>query len=600
MPFFNKLKLIVRQLDYNLWLSICLIITGALLSFYYGSNLEKAMSFALNDQSVILRTLNDIEKFEIRIKNHFYLGDKNRENLNLEEIKNLRIEIDYLLKSLAEKEKYPRIKLLKRRWEKEVSTISEILNVIDKEHIDFRNLESFLYSFKELSQETLANNQETKSFEVVKLKLLRIFTISIITFAFFLILRKLVYFKLEADMMNIYFDETIKGLPRTKMFLNHRSMYSLKKKIDQQNENFLLLKDQCDDYLNIIKETFIVCRPDFTITKCSKEIRELVGWESFELENKKLSFLFERKEDFEDLELKYYQNGKKLFNIPLRCQTSTGVLVNVQGTFVDYYDKILHKNIILIILKDGTAEMKVEELTEKSKHLFHNSKMASLGEMSGSIAHEINNPLMIIKGSVSRLSKVLLREGNYSEPVEILLDRLNRMIERVSSIIYVMQSFGDSGDRTEKEFVLVKDLIVTLLELHAQKLRSKGIRIDFSLSNPDIQVKINKSDIDQALMNIFTNAVEGITQSGADSGNISLRVVFEKEQLYMLIRNDGAPIEKHLASKIFEPFFSSKDKGTGMGLAIAHTLCQRNEVDLRLDCLYPVTFRLEFYGATKV
>ncbi len=588
-------------MDVSLWFAFSLIALGGSLSFYYGHNLETVMSYAFNDQSVVLKTLNDIEKFDIRVRSHFYFSDRNRVKLNLEEIKNLEAEVGFLLKSLSEKGRYPEVKLLNKKWKGEVSLIVDALTTVEKENIDFNNLQDFLKSFKSLSQKILNNSKETKTVEIVKLKFLRMFTIFIIILAFLIILKKLLSFKIDLLKLSDYFHKRVRNEKVDRLLIKHRSIHDFKSLIDIQSENFLLQKEQCADIINAIEETLVICKPDFSICRCSKEVKQLIGWESFELENKKLSVFFDREEDFDELELKYYRNGKKLFKYPIECKSNTGEVLRVLGTFIDYYDKIRKENVILVILKDGTAEMKIEELREKSKYLFHNSKMASLGEMSGSIAHEINNPLMIIKGSISRLGKIIKRDGLYNEQSKVLIDRVNRMIERVSSIIEIMQNFGDNSENSsEKEFVFIRDLIATAVELNAQKLISKGIKIDFSISNPNIQVKVNKGDMDQAILNLINNAVDGILRGGQEKGSISIRVSTSKKRLFLIIRNDGAPVEKYISSKIFEPFYSTKEKGVGMGLPIAHTLCQRNAVDLRLDCLYPVTFKLEFLGATRV
>jgi len=408
-------------------------------------------------------------------------------------------------------------------------------------------------------------------------KLIQFFSIGLIVIAFILLLRKVIVYKLKSQ-----------------------SIENLHKNIDQHNGQFNLLKEQCSDYIDLIGETFIECDPDFTILKCSKNIKKLLGTESFELENKKLRQILQYSENFEEVELKYFRNGKKLLNYGIDCISSQGNVIPISSTFMNYHDKITDTNKILVVLKDRTSEIKIEELTHKSKLLFHNSKMASLGEMSGNIAHEINNPLTIIRGSVGRLSKLLIREGEYSEQVENLLERLNRMVERVSSIIYVMQSFSDTCEHSEKELVLIKDIVSTVVELNAEKLKFQGIKFDFLLSNVDAHVKINKSDIEQALMNIVNNASEAISKTGEKKGSISLKVISENGRLFITIENDKGAIDPELTDKIFEPFYTSKTRGIGMGLPIAHTLCQRNNVDLCLDSLDPVTFRLEFFGAIKV
>jgi len=600
MSFIKKLRSLLIGKESGLWLSFFLIATGALFSFYYGSKLEKTTHYTINDQSTILRTLNDIEKIDILIKYHFHLEKKSIEKKNLQEIKNLKTEVDVLMTNLASKHYFPRFKLLNKKWKDKITPLIEVLIVLDSQSVDLKNLESFLLNFRNLSDEILMNNREIKSIEIEKLKYLRVFTILIIIIAFLIILKKIVILRGELDQVNKYSKDILNNKAIKAIPLKDKKIHELKRNIDIQRENYQILQEQKLDFIDLIQEVLIICKPDFTITYCSKEIKKLLGRESFELENKKLDRIFESIGFFEELEMKYYKNGKKLFNVPLKCTNEDGQLFDVNGTFVDYYDKIQKKDMILIVLKDGSSARQIEYLTEKSKKLFHNSKMASLGEMSGSIAHEINNPLMIIKGSVRRLDKLILREGHFHDEVDKLLDRLNRMSDRISSIMSVMQSFGDRHGTTEKEFVYIKDLIISTVELCSEKLKSRGIDIDYSLAEPNIQARVSQVDISQALLSIIDNACDGIELNGIKEGLISFKVFYEEKRLFILVRNNGAPIENSNFKKIFDPFFSNKEKGIGMGLSIAHTLCQRNEVDLRLDCLFPVTFRFEFLGAVKI
>ena len=600
MILVKKLRSILIGKESGLWLSFILIAAGALFSFYYGSKLETTTHYTINDQSTILRTLNDIEKMDILIKHHFYLKKKSIQKKNLQKIKNLRTEIDLLMNNLASKHYFPRFKLLNKKWKDKIDPLIDLLIVVDGESVDLKNLESFLQNFRNLSDEILMNNREVKSIEIEKLKYLRVFTIFIIVIAFLILLKKLMTFRGELDQVNNYSEDILNNKATKVIPLKDKKIHELKRNIDIQRENYQILHEQKIDFIDLIQEVFIICKPDFTITYCSKEIKKLLGRESFELENKKLEQIFESIDFFEEIEMKYYKNGKKLFNIPLKCTNEDGQLFDVNGTLVNYYDKIQKKDVILIVLKDGSAARQIEYLTEKSKQLFHNSKMASLGEMSGSIAHEINNPLMIIKGSVRRLDKLILREGHFHDEVDKLLDRLNRMSDRISSIMYVMQSFGDRHGITEKEYIYVKDLIISTVELCSEKLKARGIDIDYSWAQSDIQARVSQADISQALLSIIDNACDGIELNGIKEGLISFKVFYEEKRLFILVRNNGAPIENSNFKKIFDPFFSNKEKGIGMGLSIAHTLCQRNEVDLRLDCLFPVTFRLEFLGAVKV
>ncbi len=600
MPLIKKARSIFSGIDVSLWFSFGLIVLGFFLSFYYGTNLERTTTYTLNDQAVILRSLHEIEKMEVLIRSHFAINDAKFEKDNFTEIKNIKIQIEVLFKQLATRQYLPRFKILKRKWEREIIPILDAIMTLNKEDIDYKNLKVFIANYKSLAIEILGDNNEVKSVEIQKLKYIRLFAVISAFFAVLIILRKMAMFKLEMIKANDYFERLTKNQKKEKINFKQKSIQDLKRNIDRQFESIQILEEQKQDFLNMMKETFIICRPDFSVQYCSKEIKRLLGWESFELENKKFSNLLASESYFEDLELKYYQNGKKLFNVSLDCLNNRGDHCPIKATFVDYYDKIHQQNIILIVLKDGSYLQQIEELTEKSKYLFHNSKMASLGEMSSSIAYEINNPLMIIKGSAGRLQKLLIREGIYDEQMERILDRISRMSERISSVIYVMQSFGERSDKTAKKFISVSELVMSALELNTEKLKQKGINIEYSINDPNILVKVNKTDMDQAILSIINNAYDAIDTSKIREGLVSIKVFNEGERLFILIRNNGEAIAKDVGNRIFDPFFSTKEGGVGMGLSIAHTLCQRNEVDLKLDSLYPVTFRLEFLGLKKL
>ena len=548
---------------------------------------------------MILRSLHEIEKIEILLRTHFHVSDRFVEKKNIGEIKNIKTQVEVLLKELSTKQYLPRFKILKKKWEREVVPVLDAVLTLNKEDIDYQNLELFISNYKSLSQEILGDNLEVRVVEIRKLKFIRLYAVCSAFIAVLIILRKMALYKLEMMRANEY----IKRLPKTQkkevLSFKQKSIQELKRNIDNQFDSLLVMEEQKQDYLNLMKETFIVCRADFTILNCSREIKRLLGWEPFELENKKFLTLIPSRETFEELEVKYYQNGKKLFNISIDCLNHRGDQIPVRATFVDYYDKIQAQSIILIVLKDGSYLQQIDELTAKSKQLFHNSKMASLGEMSSSIAYEINNPLMIIKGSTSRLQKLLIREGNYDEQYETLIDRVGRMSERISAVTSVMQSFGESSEKNKKSFVSLSDIIISTIELNNDKLAKKGIRFDYSIKDPSLLVRVSKSDLDNALQSIINNAYDAIDANEIRDGIVSIKVFNEGERLYMIVRNNGEAIAKDIGDRVFEPFYSTKDGAVGMGLSIAHTLCQRNEIDLKLDSLYPVTFRLEFLGLKK-
>lgn len=229
-----------------------------------------------------------------------------------------------------------------------------------------------------------------------------------------------------------------------------------------------------------------------------------------------------------------------------------------------------------------------EELLSTQAHLARADKLASLGRLVAGIAHEINNPVAFVSSSVDliRDGACALRErlGPDAEPaVAVMLDRLLRNADicldgaqRAARIVRDLAAFSRTSQREPRPVDLNHALDRTLQLLRGEtRDRIRVVREYGEVPHPEGI----PGEIDQVLMNVVTNAVQAL----GDSGEIRLRTWAENGSVCIAVHDDGPGISPEIRERVFEPFFTTKDgQGTGLGLAISQALVERHGGDLAL------------------
>ena len=229
------------------------------------------------------------------------------------------------------------------------------------------------------------------------------------------------------------------------------------------------------------------------------------------------------------------------------------------------------------------------ELIENQKQLLmqkamteHANRLASLGEMAASFAHEINNPLAIIHMSVSLVKKSLLPEqGESHRHLEQSLHAVTRITKTVQGLRKL--SRADAGE--ELELHDLEKLVIEVIALCHEKLNSHAIDLK-SHFTPGLVVPCRQIQIGQILINLLNNACDAVEQHDvAGERSISIETGVEQGMAYVRMSNSGTPLSPELHEKIFIPFFTTKEigKGTGLGLPISRSMAQAHGGDLLLD-----------------
>lgn len=218
-------------------------------------------------------------------------------------------------------------------------------------------------------------------------------------------------------------------------------------------------------------------------------------------------------------------------------------------------------------------ETKSQLLEEETLKTFHVTRLSSLGEMAGSIAHEINNPLMVITGSINLLKKnqTLIADND----LKIKFEKIKKASSRIADIVKSMKMVASKHDNVEMESVDLNHIIEQVLVLYEDKFKIEGVELSLR-SIPNLNVKANPVQISQILLNLISNAFDEVLKTNPKK--IEIEVLENQYNVNVLVKNTGLPIPENIQQKMFEPFFTTKplNKGTGLGLSISRSLAKEN------------------------
>jgi C4-dicarboxylate-specific signal transduction histidine kinase len=214
-------------------------------------------------------------------------------------------------------------------------------------------------------------------------------------------------------------------------------------------------------------------------------------------------------------------------------------------------------------------------------------KLATLGEMAGGIAHEINNPLHIIKGYndilVDQLGQGIMDREVLHRASLVIDKNTNRIARIVSSLLM----FSRKGDQETQEWVSIPQLIDQVVSITQPLAETHGIRFEVDLRDLDGSgaVKCNQVQIAQVLINLINNAIDAIVEYAYRDPWIRLAGRIAGENLAIQVIDCGSGIPEDVATKIFEPFYTTKEvgKGTGLGLSMSLGIVQQHAGRLYLD-----------------
>lgn len=221
------------------------------------------------------------------------------------------------------------------------------------------------------------------------------------------------------------------------------------------------------------------------------------------------------------------------------------------------------------------------EKEQLGKQLIHASRLAELGEMAAGFAHEINNPLQIIKNeqslidiSVSELKDMgILQPSSQLGDIEESIEQIQLQISRCSQIT---QSILKFSRQTEPVFstIYIPKIVSEVSAIVGKKADINGINVQYNISPETPPVLGDSTQLQQVLLNLYNNSIDAIIEkNGSTGGRITVKAEpINNNWVEVSVSDNGSGIKKENLDKIFTPFFTTKTvgKGTGLGLAVCY------------------------------
>ena len=344
-----------------------------------------------------------------------------------------------------------------------------------------------------------------------------------------------------------------------------------------------IVKDSEKKYQAIFKSipnpVFIVDAMTFEILNSNNSALNLYGFEKDELKHQNFSLLFSTKDGFESfkdqINLNFHERQthltkekeKKVVNIWVRKAEFSG------------------QKVYLITVVDITLSVETED------QLIQAGKMATLGEMATGVAHELNQPLSVIKTASGFITKKI-REDQMIEPniLETLSKEIESHVDRAAKITNHMRLFGRKTSFS-KEAVNVNDTLKRAFDIFSQQLKLREIEVAWKLGQNLPKIYVDPVRLEQVFINLLINARDAIVQRFKEEEKpegektISILTAQKDTRVIVKISDTGTGIPKSIMNKIFEPFFTTKKvgQGTGLGLSISYGIVKESGGDIAVE-----------------
>ncbi len=226
-----------------------------------------------------------------------------------------------------------------------------------------------------------------------------------------------------------------------------------------------------------------------------------------------------------------------------------------------------------------------EELILKQRsELIQSAKLSSLGQMAGGIAHEINNPIAVIRLLSDQLGELSAADIQASPAtLQNKARKIGDMTVRISKIISGLKTISRQGDQDPFLASSVPKLLEETLSLCEQRIRHHGIEFQIPVVPSDLQIECRAVEISQVLLNLLNNAHDAIEHLPVKW--IRVDVLDHGESIEFSIMDSGPGIPKAILDRLFEAFFTTKEegKGTGLGLSVSRKIIETHGGSLSVD-----------------
>jgi len=273
-----------------------------------------------------------------------------------------------------------------------------------------------------------------------------------------------------------------------------------------------------------------------------------------------------------------------------------GQFINTNYPVPPFFTRMFTIAIIMIIasvvtlIYESRRKLMVIDLADEKVKMANASKLADLGEMASSIAHEINNPLTVILARSNNLTKNMNSEVPDLSKMKKECEQIKRMSERIARIVKSMKALSNDHKRMESAYQTFSNLFEDIMILTENKMKLMNIEFKYSNEVENLDVDIFPMQLGQVFLNIINNACDAIEDMEGKWIEVRIQEYDNNKLLFSFI-DSGSGIPKDKRNLLFTPFYSSKEigRGTGLGLSVSKNIVESFGGVFRLNTNCPNT-----------
>jgi histidine kinase len=342
--------------------------------------------------------------------------------------------------------------------------------------------------------------------------------------------------------------------------VTHRKQ--LEDKLDKTEKRYYAI------FNNIPNPVFVLAFDTLEVLDCNQSVEAVYG--------------YAKKELIQHSFLRLFPEGEKYrYAAVIKTQTSIAQVKQVKKSGEELFVNIRvspseypWRKVLLVTTSDITAWLATQQ------QLLQASKMATLGEMATGVAHELNQPLTVIKTASNFMMKKVRQKKPISDDILLTMtEEIDGHVDRATKIINHMRQFGRKSDMTVAS-VQINDVFEAAFEILGQQLKLRGIDVIWELQTDLPLIKVDPDRLEQVVINLLINARDAIedgqegNETQVKSKTVRIKSYTHKKRVIVEVNDSGKGIAPDIREKIFEPFFTTKKvgHGTGLGLSISYNI----------------------------
>ena len=283
------------------------------------------------------------------------------------------------------------------------------------------------------------------------------------------------------------------------------------------------------------------------------------------------------KEVMEKLRSPDYGGVGKLTSFPIAHRRKDGELIegDLSASFI--YDEKGNEIGSVGIFKDLRERLRIErELREMQQALLQSEKLAAMGRLTSQIAHELNNPIYGIMNTLELLKTEIPPESKRRRILELSLSETQRLAEMLRNML----SFSKPEEEKRKP-IKINELVEGILLMMERQMRESNIKVETYFDEGIPEVMASTNQMRQVMLNMFKNAKEAMPKGGT----LTIRTSAEDNKVLIQTQDTGVGIPEDLRNKIFEAFFTTKQKvkGVGLGLSVCYGIIKDHGGEIKVE-----------------